>query len=342
MKVKISVGTFLLTLFNYLRYSIIELIIYLKLKEDMADQGELDAHYTRMDKIFRLSLGDKGAYSGARFDGDFSMTTEEAQLKKHDFIFDNCNIKEGSKVLDIGCGWGAFMDYLNGRGVDSCGVVLAKGQADACVKNGLNVKHMDSKDITPETFGQFDVVTAMGSPEHLCSVDEYEAGKQEEIYKKYFKQVASLLPVGGRFYCQSMVFGPNMVDFKDIPFNKTDIKKKEFTNAEYMDIICRVFPGSWLPYGKEGLIDPAISEHFKLVSVDSGRWDYVETIHRWTAQFKKFSFRKYLLFLSLIPDYLFDPTFREWMRRFKIQANLHVFDRHVFDHYRIVFEKVKN
>jgi len=41
----------------------------------MADQGELDAHYTRMDKIFRLSLGDKGAYSCARFDGDFSITT---------------------------------------------------------------------------------------------------------------------------------------------------------------------------------------------------------------------------------------------------------------------------
>jgi cyclopropane-fatty-acyl-phospholipid synthase len=308
----------------------------------MADQGELDAHYTRMDKIFRLSLGNKGAYSCARFDGDFTMTTEEGQLKKHNFIFDNCNIKEGSKVLDIGCGWGAFIDYLNKKGVETTGVVLAKGQADACIKNGLNVKHMDSKDITSETFGKFDVVTAMGSPEHLCSVEEYEAGKQEEIYKKYFKQVASLLPVGGRFYCQSMVFGPNMVDFKDIPFDKTDLSKKEFTNAEYMDIICRVFPGSWLPYGKEGLIDPAISEHFKLVSVDSGRFDYVETIHRWTAQFKKFSFRKYLLFLSLVPDYLFDPTFREWMRRFKIQANLHVFDRHVFDHYRIVLEKVKD
>ena len=308
----------------------------------MADQKELDAHYTRMDKIFRLSLGNKGAYSCARFDGDFSMSTEDGQLKKYQFIVDGCNIKKGSKVLDIGCGWGAFIVYLNGIGAETYGVVLAKGQADACIKNGLNVKHMDSKDITLETFGQFDVVTAMGSPEHLCSNEEYKAGKQEEIYKNYFKQVASLLPIGGRFYCQSMVFGPNMVEFKDIPFDKTDLSKKEFTNEEYMDIICRVFPGSWLPYGKEGLINPATDEHFKLISVDSGRYDYIETIHRWTAQFTKFSFRKYLLFASLIPNYVFDPTFREWMRRFKIQANLHVFDRHVFDHYRIIFEKVKD
>jgi len=308
----------------------------------MADQKHLDAHYTRMDKIFRLSLGEKGAYSCARFDGDFSMTTEAAQLKKHQFIIDGCNIKKGTKVLDIGCGWGAFVDYLTELGADAYGVVLAKGQADACIKNGLNVKHMDSKEITPETFGKFDVVTAMGSPEHLCSVEEYKAGEQENIYKKYFKQVASLLPVGGRFYCQSMVFGPNMVKFEDIPFDKTDLSKKEFTNEEYMDIICRVFPGSWLPYGKEGLINPATEEHFKLISFDSGRFDYIETIHRWTAAFTKFSLRKYLLFASFIPDYLTDPTFREWMRRFKIQANLHVFTRHIFDHYRIVFEKVKD
>ena len=306
----------------------------------MAKQEHLDAHYTRMDKIFRLSLGEKGAYSGARFDGDFSMSIEAAQLKKHEYIYDNCNIKKGSKVLDIGCGWGAFVDYLTNRGVDAYGVVLAKGQADACIKNGLKVSHMDSKEITSETFGKFDVVTAMGSPEHLCSVEEFKAGKQDEIYK-YFKQISDLLPVGGRFYCQSMVFGPNMVKFEDIPFDKTDLSKKEFTDEELMDIICRVFPGSWLPYGKEGLINPA-SEHFKVILIDSGRLDYVETIDRWDSAFKKFNFRKYLLFASYIPTYLTQKWFREWMQRFRIQANRHVFTREIFEHYRIVFEKIKD
>ena len=93
----------------------------------MAIQKDLDAHYTVMDKIFRLSLGEKGAYSCARFDGDFSMTIGEAQLKKHKFIVDGCNIKKGTKVLDMGCGWGAFIDYLNKLGAETFGVVLAKG-----------------------------------------------------------------------------------------------------------------------------------------------------------------------------------------------------------------------
>ncbi len=308
----------------------------------MADQKHLDAHYTKMDEIFRLSLGEMGAYSGARFDGDFSMTIEDAQLQKHKFIVDGCNIKEGSKVLDIGCGWGAFVNYLSQMGVDAYGVVLAKGQADACIKNGLNVKHMDSKDIAPETFGTFDAVAAMGSPEHLCSVEEYVAGEQDNIYRRYFKQMASLLPVGGRFYCQSMVFGPNMVNFEDIKFKQTDLNKSEFTGEELMDLICEVFPGSWLPYGKEGLINPATEEHFKLISIDSGRLDYIETINRWTAAFTRFNLKKYLLFASFLPDYLADRNFRAWLRRFRIQPNLQVFKKEIFEHYRIVFEKVKD
>jgi cyclopropane-fatty-acyl-phospholipid synthase len=307
----------------------------------MAAQKDLDAHYTVMDKIFRLSLGEKGAYSCARFDGDFSISLEDAQTKKYQFIVDGCNIKNGTKVLDIGCGWGSFMDFLNKLGAKTYGVVLAKGQADACIKNGLNVKHMDSKDITPETFGKFDVVTAMGSPEHLCSQEEYLVGKQDEIYRNYFKQVSDLLPIGGRFYCQAMVFGPNMVKYEDIPFNKTDVQKKEFTNAELMDIICRKFPGSWLPYGKEGLIEPA-KEYFKVISVDSGRLDYIETIKRWTDAFVKFNFKKTFFFLSFAPKYLLNKKFREWIRLFKVDANLLIFEREVFEHYRIVFEKIKD
>ena len=307
----------------------------------MAVQKDLDAHYTVMDTIFRLSVGEKGAYSCARFDGDYSMSLEDAQLKKHKFIVDGCNIKKGTKVLDMGCGWGAFIDYINKLGAETYGVVLAKGQADACIKNGLNVKHMDSKEITPETFGKFDVVTAMGSPEHLCSIEEYKAGKQEEVYKTYMKQVADLLPIGGRFYCQTMVFGPNMVKFEDIPFGKTNIWKKEFTNEELMDVICQVFPGSWLPYGKEGIIDPAM-KYFKVISIDSGRLDYIETIKRWSKAFLKFNLKKYLYYVSLIPKYLSSKSFRDFIQRWNTDANLFIFEREMFEHYRIVFEKVKD
>ncbi|HUM46635.1 MAG TPA: class I SAM-dependent methyltransferase, partial [Chitinophagales bacterium] len=78
----------------------------------MADKKDLDFTYTTIDKIFRLSVGETGDYSGAKYDGDFSMTLEAAQKAKHKFIADSLNIGKGSKVLDMACGWGPFSSYI--------------------------------------------------------------------------------------------------------------------------------------------------------------------------------------------------------------------------------------
>ncbi len=307
----------------------------------MANQKDLDRHYTVMDKIFRLSIGEMGAYSGARYDGDFSMTLEEAQHRKHEFIAKHLDIKKGSKVLDMGCGWGAFINYINSIGAIGYGVVLAQGQANACIKNGLNVKHMDIKDVTTETFGtNFDAICAMGSPEHLCSIDEYKAGKQDEVYRTFFKQISDMLPVGSKIYIQTMVFDKNIMPIEEIPFGYQDVYKKEHTDAEMMAMLCDVFPGSWLPYGSEQVIETA-KPYFKLLHIDSGREDYIETIHQWTKRFLKFHFHKYLLFASLAPKYVTSKEFRHWYRRFKVAPNLVTFQREILNHFRMVFEKVE-
>jgi len=307
----------------------------------MANQKDLDAHYTVMDKLFRYSMGEMGAYSCARYDGDFSMKLIDAQEKKHQFIAEHLGIGKGTKVLDLGCGWGAFLKYVSDLGADAYGVVLAKGQADACIKNGLNVKHLDSKLVNEETFGtKFDVITAMGSPEHLCSIEEYKAGKQDEIYRNYYQQLSDLIPVGGKIYIQTMVFGKNVMPLDQIPFGNVDLYKDEFTDPEILAILCDVFPGSWLPYGSEQMIETA-KPHFKLLSIDCGRLDYMETIRQWTKKFKEYHFQKYLLYASFAPKYVSSKHFRHWLRRFFIGANIITFQREILDHYRMVFEKVE-
>ena len=45
----------------------------------MADQKDLEFTYSLIDKIFRLSLGEMADFSGAKYDGDFSLTLEQAQ-----------------------------------------------------------------------------------------------------------------------------------------------------------------------------------------------------------------------------------------------------------------------
>ena len=68
----------------------------------MANKKDIDFTYTTLDKIFRLSIGETADFSAAMYNGDFSMTLETAQRKKHDLVADQLNIHEGSHVLEMG------------------------------------------------------------------------------------------------------------------------------------------------------------------------------------------------------------------------------------------------
>ncbi len=300
----------------------------------MADKQDLDFTYTTIDNIFRLSFGEMADYSGARFDGDFAMTVEEAQRKKHQFIAESLGIGKNTKVLDMACGWGPFLNYIRQLGANGIGVTLSTGQAEADVKNGLNVKIMDCRTIKPETFGTFDAVTCIGGLEHFCSVEEFKAGRQDEIYTSFFKTVSDLLPKGGRFYMQTMVFSKNTPAFEDVNIN-ADKDSNEYALA----LMIKQFPGSWLPYSDEQVIKNA-APFMKLISKSSGRLDYIQTIKCWRKKFRKFNLKKYLLYASLIPKYLFDSEFRHQVAIFRISPNKICFEREAMDHYRLVFEKI--
>jgi len=301
----------------------------------MADKKDLDFTYSTIDKIFRLSIGETGDYSGAKYDGDFSMSLEEAQIAKHKFIADSLYIKKGSRVLDMACGWGPFSSYVNHeRGAESIGLTLSQGQADACQKNGLNVIVKDCRYVKPEDCGIFDAIVCIGGLEHFCSVEEWKSGKQEKIYRDFFKTLFGLLPVGGKFYMQTMTFSKNMINYEDF-----DLKAKKGSAPHVLALMAKEFPGSWLPYGPEMVIDCA-KPGFKLNYLSSGRLDYIETIGQWRKKFRKFNLKKYLLYLSLIPKYITDKEFRHQVAIFKISPNRICFEEEIMDHYRFVFEKV--
>jgi cyclopropane-fatty-acyl-phospholipid synthase len=301
----------------------------------MAEKKDLDFTYTTIDEIFRLSMGETGDYSGAKYDGDFSMTLEEAQKAKHKFIADSLNITKGTKVLDMACGWAPFTRYIvKERDATSIGLTLSKGQAEACQKNGFNVEVKDCRYVKPKDYGTFDAITCIGGLEHFCSVEEWQEGKQENVYSDFFQTLSDLLPVGGRFYMQTMTFSKNMVDFEEL-----DVNADKGSTAYIMALMVKQFPGSWLPYGPEMVIRNA-KPHFKLISQSSGRLDYIETIGQWRKKFRKFNLKKYFLYVSLIPKYFMDKEFRHLVAIFKISPNRVCFEREVMDHFRLVFEKI--
>ena len=244
-------------------------------------------------------------------------------------------IAPGRRVLDLRCGWGPLLDYVSRSGGGGVGVTLSSAQVAACRRHGLDVRLLDAREVTPASVGTFDAVASLGAFEHFCSPDDYEAGRQEEIYRGLFARVAELLPDRGRFYLQTMVFGRNMIEadmetLRSVPPRDTD--------EWYLALLGRQFPGSWLPSGQEQVIACA-SPHFGLVSSESGRLDYIQTIAEWRRRFAEPSFRKRLLKLRLLPRWLTSPDFRLAFTS-GVSANQVCFQRELLDHYRFVFEKV--
>jgi cyclopropane-fatty-acyl-phospholipid synthase len=300
----------------------------------MADRADLEFTYSLIDRIFRLSLGELADFSGAKYDGDFTLSLEAAQRRKHAYVAEQIGIGPGRHVLDLGCGWGPLLDFVRRRGGTGVGLTLSSAQAESCRRHGLDVHLHDARQVTRESFGPFDAVASLGAFEHFCSPEEHRAGRQDEIYRGLFARIASLLPEGGRFYLQTMVFGTNM-----IPVDQIDIHAPRGSDAWYLALMGRQFPGSFLPHGEEQIIRSA-EPHFRLVSSASGRLDYIETIRQWRKRFAAPSLKKTLLKLQLLPRWLTSADFRLAFTS-GVSANSVCFERELLDHYRLVFEKAR-
>jgi cyclopropane-fatty-acyl-phospholipid synthase len=298
----------------------------------VADRQDLEFTYSLIDRIFRLSLGELADFSGAKYDGDFSLSLEEAQRQKHLYIAERVGIGPGRRVLDLGCGWGPLLSFIRARGGEGVGVTLSSAQVESCRRHGLEVHLMDARAVGRDTFGPFDAVASLGAFEHFCSPEEYRAGRQDEIYRDFFGGVGTVLPDGGRLYLQTMVFGRHM-----IPIDTVSIQAPPDSDAWYLALLQHQFPGSLLPFGLEQVVRAA-EPFFSLVESSTGRLDYIETIKQWRARFAKRSLRKTLIKAGLIPRYL---TSREFRLAFTsgVSANSVCFDRELLDHFRLVFEK---
>jgi cyclopropane-fatty-acyl-phospholipid synthase len=298
----------------------------------LADRDDIDFTYSLTDRVFRLSLGELADFSGAKYDGDFSLSLQEAQRRKHEYVAEQISIEPGRRVLDLGCGWGPLLNFVRSRGATGVGVTLSRAQLAACRRHGLDVRLYDARELSRERFGEFDAVASLGAFEHFCSPDEYRAGRQPEIYRELFSRVAEVLPASGRFYLQTMVFGRNM-----IPLDEVDIRAPRDSDAWYLALMGRQFPGSWLPRSREEVVRAA-APNFDLVSESNGRLDYIETIRQWGKRTGARSLRKTLLKLQLVPRWLVSSDFRLAFTS-GVSANKVCFERELIDHYRLVFQK---
>ncbi|MEV0772691.1 class I SAM-dependent methyltransferase [Nocardia salmonicida] len=157
------------------------------------DAEAIHHHYDVSNKFYEYVLGSSMTYTCAVY-GDENWTLEQAQENKYRLIFEKLRLKEGDRLLDIGCGWGGMVRYAARRGVKVIGATLSAEQAawaqQKIAEEGLGdlaeVRHSDYRDI-PE--GEFDAVSSIGLTEHIGVHN----------YPFYFGYIKDKLRVGGLF-----------------------------------------------------------------------------------------------------------------------------------------------
>jgi cyclopropane-fatty-acyl-phospholipid synthase len=152
-------------------------------------------HYDVSNEFFALFLDESMTYSCA-FWAEGAETLEQAQEEKLDTVARKLALKEGERVLDVGCGWGAFpLRAATKYGASVLGITLSPPQAErarqraeeAGVADRVEVRVMDYRDLAASG-ERFDAIASIGMVEHVGEVQIDE----------YARTLAGLLEPGGR------------------------------------------------------------------------------------------------------------------------------------------------
>ena len=157
------------------------------------DRRAVRHHYDVGNDFFALFLDRSMTYSCAYFSGG-ADTLEEAQEAKLELVCKKLALREGERVLDVGCGWGSFAIHAAAcHGARVLGVTLSEPQAqlarerarDAGLADLVEIRVADYREVSGEPF---DAIASIGMVEHVG----------EERIDLYARHLAELLRPGGR------------------------------------------------------------------------------------------------------------------------------------------------
>ena len=231
------------------------------------------------EQLYDIFLDTKHRLYSCAYWKDDTKTLEDAQQNKIEHIIKKLDIKEGSKVLEVGCGWGGMaLEIAKQKNCEVTGISLSKNQIIYCKEKAKELG-LDNQ----VKFELIDYREAKGNYDRIYSVGMFEhVGKK--FYSTFFKKISRLLKDDGLFLLHTI----GVVD-KPSPPNKF-INKYIFPGG-----VCPSFSQIITPLEKTGLI---VADSETLIR------HYDKTLESWLERFlnKK----------NLVKD-LFDEKFvRMW------------------------------
>jgi cyclopropane-fatty-acyl-phospholipid synthase len=191
-----------------------------------------------------------------------ATTLEEAQEAKLELVCSKLGLQAGERILDVGCGWGAFAIHAATRhGVHVTGITLSEPQARVARERVAAAGAADKVEIRVADYRSlgahesFDAIASIGMVEHVGDeqIDEYAA------------VLARLLAPGGR------LLNHGIARLKPGPSNAGQFSQRY------------VFPdGDPLPLSRVQLALEIAG--FETVHVEGLRSDYSETLRHWAQR----------------------------------------------------------
>jgi cyclopropane-fatty-acyl-phospholipid synthase len=233
-------------------------------------QREIEVSYDVSNEFFRLWLDDRMHYTSASYVGGESL--EQAQINKCKILHDYAEVTPDKLVLDIGCGWGANLEYLASRGVKRLhGITLSTAQSEEVMSRklpGVWINVVDYKDYVPAE--KYDALISIEMIDHLCSPAQAREGKAIDIYRQYFAKLHQWVKPGACFGFQAILRNR-------VPRTRKDLEDLAFT----ADVI---FPGGLNPRLEE--LVAAVNPYWEVLELRTQRESYGKTTGEWLRRMR--------------------------------------------------------
>ena len=226
------------------------------------DREAVTFHYDLSNEFYHLWLDRHMVYSCAYFHSA-SDNLDQAQEQKLDYVCRKLRLHPGQRLLDIGCGWGAFVVHAAKYfGVHAAGITLSKRQAEwaqACVREAgldatVKIFVCDYRNVPAEP-EHYDVIVSIGMAEHV--------GREE--LPNYFAIARRLLKPGGVFMNQAI--GEGIIPRPGNQANDSFIERYVFPEGDIPPLSI--------------LLRSAESSGFEIRDVENLREHYALTLEYW-------------------------------------------------------------
>jgi cyclopropane-fatty-acyl-phospholipid synthase len=223
----------------------------------------IHAHYDLGNPFYSLWLDPSMTYSSAWFGGDLQLPLAQAQSKKYQRILSAIDATPEKRILEIGCGWGGFIEEAALAGCHVTGLTLSREQqkfAEARLAHqGLasEIRLQDYRDCKDQFDG-------------IASIEMFEA-VGENHWEQYFKTIAASLKPGGKACIQTIVIAEELFE-------------RYRSSTDFIQQY--VFPGGMLP-SKSAFKEYAARAGLRVDDEFAFGSDYAKTLCIWYESFNQ-------------------------------------------------------